>query len=126
MSKPRNLWLNLAIVGVALVIIAMIVVALVIIDKPHFGWLVGSMFLPVITSGVMVGSLILLIAAWKLPERNTWRRHMLLIWALVALTSPAFGMMFLFPWGLLVVALPFVIVALAGLRRAQLLHNARA
>jgi hypothetical protein len=122
---PTRLWLNLVTAGVAMVVVAMIVVALVLIDKPHFGDLVGPYFLQVITSGVMVGAILVLIGAWKLPDR-TWRRRILLIWALVALTSPAFGIMFLLPWGALVAALPWVVAALWQLHRAQLLHNARA
>jgi MFS family permease len=108
-------WLILTTIGCALVVVAMIIVALVIADKPHFGWLVGAMFLPVITSGVMVGSLLLLVGAWNLPERKTWRGITLLVWGAGAVTSPVFGLMFLLPWGLLVLSLPLVIAILVGL-----------
>jgi hypothetical protein len=37
-----------------------------------------------------------------------------MVWALIALTSPAFGFLFLLPWGFLAVTLPLVIVALVG------------
>src|SRR5690242_7125380 len=92
-SKRR--WLLLAKIGVALVVLAMIAVALVLIDKPHFGWMVGTLFLQIITSGVMLGALLVLIGALKLPERWTWRGVFLMVWALIALTSPAFGFLFL-------------------------------
>ncbi len=114
----RRVWLNLATTGVVLVVIAMAVSALVVVDKPDFGWLVGSAFLPVITSGVIIGSILLLVSAWKLPQRKTWRGIALILWGLIALTSPAFGIMFLFPWGVLALTLPVIIVALVGLRRS--------
>lgn len=103
--------------GVALVVLAMIVVALVIFAKPQFGWLVGTWFLPIITSGVLVGSAVLLIAAWKLAEWKSWRGKFLVLWALIALTSPLFGIMFLGPWTLLVVTLPVVISILITFSR---------
>jgi hypothetical protein len=114
MSKTG--WLRLATIGVALVVIAMSVSFLVMADKETFGWLVGSAFLPIITSGVFVGAILVIIGAWKLPERKSWRAIALIIWGLIALTSPAFGLMFLLPWGVLVLGLPVVIVALVGLR----------
>jgi len=107
----------LAIAGTGMVVLTLVTVALVILDKPRFGWLVGSMFLPWITSGVMVGSVLLLVGAWKLPERKRWQGVTLLIWALIALTSPGFGIMFLLPWGVLVLMLPFVIAAFVSLAR---------
>jgi hypothetical protein len=114
---PERTWWRLATTGVVLVVLAMAVSALVVADKQRFGWLVGSAFLPVITSGVIVGSILLLIGAWKLPQRKTWRGIALILWGLIALTSPAFGIMFLLPWGVLALALPVIIVALVGLRR---------
>jgi MFS family permease len=117
-ALPRRRWLMLAMIGVALVALAMIVVALVIFAKEQFQWLVGSTFLPIIGSGVFAGSALLLVAAWKLPERrNNWRGFVLLIWGLVALTSPAFGLMFLLPWTLLVLTLPVVISILITFSR---------
>ena len=109
-------WLVLATIGCALIVVALIAVLLVTFDKPHFGWMVGTWFLEVITSGVLVGAVILLISAWNLPDR-TWRRWFLLIWSFIALTSPAFGFLVLFPWALLVVMLPVVIVILRGFYR---------
>jgi len=41
-----------------------------------------------------------------------------MVWALIALTSPAFGIMFLLPWGIVVVMLPLVIAVL--LRQSRL------
>ena len=118
-APRRPLWPALATTGVVLVVLAMAVSALVIADKENFGWLVGSAFLPAITSGVMVGALLLLVAAWKLPQRRTWRGIALILWGLIALTSPAFGYLFLLPWGLLVLSLPVIIAALVGLRAAS-------
>jgi MFS family permease len=112
----RRRWLTAAAIGCALVVLAMLVVALVIWDKPQFGWLVGTWFLPFITSGVFVGAAILLVAAWNMPERKTWRGIVLMIWAVIALTSPAFGFLILGPWTLLALSLPVVIWILMGMR----------
>lgn len=109
---PRRLWLLLTAIGCALIVVAMCVVALVLFDKPHLGWLVGTWFLEVITSGVLVGAVLFTLGACNLPERGTWRGITLIVWGLVALTSPAFGLMFLLPWGLLVVSLPLVVAIL--------------
>lgn len=116
--QSRRRWLIVATVGVAMVVLAMIVVALVIADKEDFGWLVGTWFLPIIGSGVVVGGLIVAVAAWNLPIRKNWRGIVLLIWGLLALTSPAMGLMFLLPWGLLALSLPLVIAILIGLYKA--------
>jgi MFS family permease len=111
---PRHRrWLVLATIGCALVACALIAVLLVTFDKTHFGWLAGTWFLEMITSGVLVGAVILLISAWNLPDR-TWRRWFLLIWSLIAITSPAFGLLFIVPWALLFVTLPVVMVILRG------------
>ena len=110
-------WLTVAAIGCVLIALAMLVVALVILDKPHFGGLVGSMFLQVITSGVMIGAIILLIATWKLPQRNTWRGYVLFAWGLIALTSPIFGIMFLLPWTVLVLMLPLIVAIFVTLFR---------
>ncbi|HYC62381.1 MAG TPA: hypothetical protein VEK79_22705 [Thermoanaerobaculia bacterium] len=117
-TQPRRLWVILCAIGSALVTIAMIVVGLVLVDKPHFGWMVGRSFLLVITSGVMVGSLLVLSAAWMLPNRRHWRNILLMVWALIGLTSPFFGYLFLLPWAILAATLPFVIAALLSLWRA--------
>jgi hypothetical protein len=111
-ESPRRGWVIAAWIGSVMVLIPMLVVAAVIIDKPHFGWLVKSLFLEFISGGVMVGGLLVFIAAWFLPERKTWRGITLMLWAVIALTSPAFGLMFLLPWGLVAIALPFVIAIL--------------
>jgi len=109
--------LALATAGVVLVALALVVVLLVIADKPHFGWLVGTWFLPVITGGLFVGAILVAIGAWNLPVRRTWRGVVLFVWALVALTSPLFGLMFLLPWGLLALTLPLVVWILYEARR---------
>jgi hypothetical protein len=111
-ESPRRGWVIAAWIGSVMVLIPMLVVAAVIIDKPHFGWLVKSLFLEFVSGGVMVGGLLVFIAAWFLPERKTWRGITLMLWAVIALTSPAFGLMFLLPWGLVAIALPFVIAIL--------------
>jgi hypothetical protein len=110
-------WLVLTAAGCAFITAAMLVTALVVLDKPHFGWLVGTFFLEIITSGVMVGSVMLLAGAWNLPQRTQWRGIVLLAWGLVALTSPAFGMLFLLPWGLLALTLPVVVAILIAFSR---------
>ncbi|MEO8379527.1 MAG: hypothetical protein ABI779_07665 [Acidobacteriota bacterium] len=115
--KPKRVWLMLTAVGCVLVSVALIVVGLVLLDKEHFGWLVGSVFLPILSSGVLVGSVVLLIGAWNLPERNSWRGITLIVWGLVALTSPALGLLFLASWGLLALSLPLVVTILMGMFR---------
>jgi hypothetical protein len=114
----RRRWLMLAKIGVGLIALTLVVVALVIFAKEQFKELVGPAFLPIITSSIFAGSILLIVAAWKLPERkNNWRGIFLLLWGLVALTSPAFGIMFLLPWGLLAVTLPVVISILITFSR---------
>ena len=98
--RPRRGWIAAAWIGCVMVLIPMLIVAAVLIDKPHFGWMVKSLFLEFVSGGVMAGGLLVFIAAWFLPERKTWRGITLMLWALIALTSPAFGLMFLLPWGL--------------------------
>jgi hypothetical protein len=105
-------------IGVVMVVIPMLVVAAVLIDKPHFGWMVKSLFLEFISGGVMAGGLLVFIAAWFLPERKSWRGITLMLWGLIALTSPGFGLMFLLPWGLVALGLPLVIVILRRQSRA--------
>jgi hypothetical protein len=110
--RPRRAWLTVTTIGVAMVILALIVAALVVLDKERFGFLVGSMFLPVMTSGVLVGSLVVLAGAWNLPRHRGWHRIVLLVWGLIAITSPLFGILFIAPWTVLVVLSPAVIGAL--------------
>ncbi|MEA2236671.1 MAG: hypothetical protein QOC81_1395 [Thermoanaerobaculia bacterium] len=118
-TPPRNGWLIVATTGVSLIVVAMLAIALVMLDKPHFGWMVGTWFLEIISGGMMVGGLVLLVGAAFLPERKTWRGILLLVWGLIAVTSPAFGLMFLLPWGVLALTLPFVVVALRTLFRRR-------
>jgi len=113
--RPRRGWLIAAAIGVVLVAITLIVSALITFDKPHFGSLAGVWFLPIITGGVFVGALLLLVAAFALPERKSWHGIVLIVWALVALTSPLFGLLFLLPWALLAITLPIVVVVLRAL-----------
>lgn len=109
---PRRGWLITATIGVALVTLAMLTIALVMLDKTHFGWMVGTWFLEIISSGMIAGGLVLLVGAALLPERKTWRGILLLLWGFIAVTSPAFGLMFLFPWGVLALSLPLIIAIL--------------
>lgn len=115
----RRGWLIAATIGVAMAVLTLVVLALTMLDKSHFGFLVGTWFLEIISAGMMVGGLILLISACLLPERKTWRGITLILWGLVAFTSPAFGIMFLFPWAVLVLTLPLVVVILRGFFRAR-------
>jgi hypothetical protein len=105
----KRTWLRAGVVGFVMVLLTLLTVALVILDKPHFGRLVNWAFLPVITSGVIVGGLILFVAALMQPERKTWRGITLIVWSLIAVTSPLFGIMFLLPWGLLAASTPLII-----------------
>lgn len=116
-SAPRRGWLMAAWTGVVIVLIPMLVVAAVIIDKPHFGWMVKSLFLEFISAGVMAGGVLVVVAAFFLPERKTWRGITLILWGMIALTSPAFGLMFLLPWGIVAAALPLVIAILYRLKK---------
>ena len=113
----RRGWLALATAGCALVALALAVAFLVVIDKKHFGRFVGPLFLPVMTSGIYAGALMLLIGTWNLPLRRDWRGFVLFAWAAIALASPLFGIMFLLPWGALVVMLPWVLWILYSLYR---------
>lgn len=117
--SSRRGWIT-AVIGCAMVILALVTTALVMLDKQHFGFLVGSLFLAVITSGVIAGSIVVLIGAWLLPQRKRWQGITLMIWALVALTSPLFGFLFLIPWTVLALMLPLVIAALWTLRASAL------
>ncbi len=115
----RSRWLVAAITGIATVTMTLLVVALVIIDKKHFGTLVGSYFLQTIVSAIFLGALLLLVAAWKLREHRNWYGRVLILWALIALTSPAFGLMFLIPFAVLALSLPAVIAIVAKLWRTR-------
>ena len=113
---PRR-WLNLAMIGCALMLLVLLMAALVILDKETFGWLVRPMFLPAMSIAAMLGALLMLVAVWNLPQRTKWQGILLAVWALIALTSPAFGFLFLVPWAVLIVLLPFVVAAFVTLRR---------
>jgi hypothetical protein len=103
-------WVWVATLGLVLVLIAFIVSALVIVDKERFGSLVGPAFLPAITVNVFVGGALMLLSVLMMPSvRRTWRGITLILWAVIALTSPVFGFLFLLPWGVLVLALTVVI-----------------
>lgn len=110
--NERRGWVILAWVGCIMVLVAVVVVAAVMIDKTHFGWLLKSLFLEFVSAGVMIGGLIVFIAAWFLPERKTWRGIALMLWGLIAVTSPWFGLLFLVPWAVVAVGLPLVIAIL--------------
>ena len=107
-TSSRRRWLYVATVGFAIIALTMVVVALVLVDKKHFGQLVGGSFLGVIICNVIVGGLLLLVATWNLQERRTWRGITLIVWSLIAVTSPGFGYLFLMPWGVLALSLPLV------------------
>ncbi|HEY4640029.1 MAG TPA: hypothetical protein VII75_01675, partial [Thermoanaerobaculia bacterium] len=47
-----------------------------------------------------------------LPDRKTWRGITLMVWGLIAVTSPLFGLLFLVPWAVVAVALPLVMIIL--------------
>jgi MFS family permease len=115
----RRGWLITATIGVALATLAMLTIALVMLDKTHFGWMVGTWFLEIISSGMIAGGLVLLVVAAFLPERKTWRGILLIAWALIAITSPGFGLMFLLPWGVLALSLPLVIAILIRFFRTR-------
>jgi len=120
--RPRRGWLIAAWIGVVMVLLALLVVAAVLIDKPQFGWMVKSLFVEFITAGVMVGGLLVLVAAFFLPERKSWRGITLILWGLIALISPGFGLMFLMPWALVAAVLPLVIAIL--IRQGRMLKLA--
>ncbi|HET7436521.1 MAG TPA: hypothetical protein VFN10_17565 [Thermoanaerobaculia bacterium] len=116
-ASPKRLWLIVTATGCVLVVLAMIVVTLVLVDKPHFGELVGKYFAEVMSAGMMVGSAIVLLGVWNLPNRTSWRSLTLMAWGLIGLTSPVFGFLFLLPWGVLALMLPLVVVILRSLFR---------
>jgi len=119
-ETPRRLWVTIAYIGLALVVLALLVIALVMIDKTHFGFLVRTIFIEVITSGVVIGSLVVLIAAIMLPGKATWRGIVLLLFGIIGLTSPLFGLLFLFPWAVLVLMVPLMFVSLSRYKQLAL------
>jgi MFS family permease len=117
--RPRRGWLIVTTIGCALVTLAMLTIALTMLDKTHFGWMIGTWFLEIISSGMIAGSLVLLIGVFCLPERWTWRGITLIVWGLIGITSPAFGLLFLFPWLLLALTLPVIVAILIKLFRSR-------
>lgn len=107
-NSSGRLWLYAALAGCALIVLVMLMGALVLFDKPQFGSLVGPNFMRLMISGMILGGVILLIAAINLPERRTWRGVIVMGWAIIAGTSPGFGYLFLIPWTVLVLSLPVV------------------
>lgn len=102
-----------------MVAIVLLLAFVVVADKKHFGGMVGSYFLQTMFGGLFLGALILLVASWRLHERRNWRGRTLIAWALIALTSPLFGWMFIMPWMVLALTLPLVIAALVSLWRER-------
>lgn len=115
----RRSWLIAGTIGVAMAVLTLLVLALTMLDKSHFGFLVGTWFLEIISAGMLVGGFILFLSACLLPERNSWRGITLILWGLVAFTSPAFGILFLFPWAVLTLTLPLVVWILRTFFRAR-------
>ena len=101
-----------ATVGCVLISSVLLVSALVLFFKPQFGGLVGPWFLPIMAAAVLLGGLLMMIGAWTLRVRRSWQWIALFVWGAIALTAPAFGIMFMLPLGLLVVMLPLIIAAL--------------
>jgi hypothetical protein len=69
-APTRHGWLITATVGASFSALAMVTIALVMLDKRHFGWMVGTWFLEVISAGMMVGGFILILGAWNLPSER--------------------------------------------------------
>jgi hypothetical protein len=113
-------WLLITIAGFAIILIVFVISALVIFAKDQFGDLVGRRFLPTITGAIFLGAIAMIAGAIKLRTYRTWHWVALLLWALIALISPAFGFLFLVPWSVMAVSIPVVIVAMVALwRRAD-------
>lgn len=110
---PRRRWLVLASIGYGLILLAIAIVCLVIVAKQQFQWLVGPPFLGTVIATIVIGGLLILVAVAMLPaERKHWMGWAVLAWALIALTSPLFGIMFLLPWGALLLSAPLILVVL--------------
>ena len=90
----------------------MAIVCLVIFAKEQFSWLVGSAFLGSVVAMVLAGGIALIVSALLLPIAKTWRTWVVILWSIIAVTSPLFGIMFLLPWGLLLVTAPVIFVIL--------------
>lgn len=92
--------------------LALVTVCLVTFAKDQFSWLTGSGFLMSVVGMVLAGALALIVAALLLPVPKTWRTWVVVLWSVVALTSPLFGWVFLLPWALLLVTAPVIFVIL--------------
>ena len=112
LSPRRRRLLYIATAGVALILLVFLMAAVVLWDKEQFGWLVTWQFLPATSIAAMLGSLAIIVAVFLLPERSTWAGRGVILWGLIGLVSPAFGFLFLAPWGLMLVTAPLVIWAL--------------
>ena len=109
----RRIWLRILATGVVLATLGFVAVALQTF-LPRTGWA----FYPIVTSGVLVGGLLVLVSTLFLAERATWRGIVLIVWALIAVTSPWFGWLFLFPWAVLALTLPLIVVIVRAMFRA--------
>ena len=114
-ASPRRRWLVFATIGVSFIAMALLAIPLVLFDKDTFGGLVGRTFLATLTSGILGGAILLLIGARKLAVAQKWR-VVLLVWGLIALTSPLWGIMFLLPFTALALSMPLIV---------WILYNAR-
>lgn len=114
---PTRRWVLLGWAGYAVILLAMLTAFLAMFAKEQFSWLVGSMFLQWMVGTFFVGAVAMLVAVFKLPYRKTKRAAGVAAWALVALTSPFFGLMFLLPWTVLILTAPLVFAALYSWRQ---------
>jgi hypothetical protein len=114
-AQAKRIWLKVTATGFVLALIALVTVALVTMRT--FEWVVGWAFLPVVTSGVIVGGVVMLVGSVRLPEWKTWRGVTLIVWSLIAISSPLLGLMFLVPWALLLVTAPLIVWILRVLFR---------
>jgi hypothetical protein len=119
-SHASRRWLVGTLVGCAIVLAAFATLALVYFDKPRFGFLVGRYFLELISATIVLGALVMLVSAWKATPRRDWAKTVLLLWALIALASPATGWYFLLPAFVLVLSLPVMLQAVHRLWRVSL------
>lgn len=118
MPHPQSRkWLILAWAGFALILLAIATVCLVIFDKEHFSWLVGPAFVGSVVGMVAAGSIALMVAAAFLRPGKTWRTFAVVAWSVLALISPLFGLLFLFPWGVLLITAPVIITILLNWSR---------
>jgi hypothetical protein len=115
--QPHRRALFAATAGCVMISTVLLLAALAIWFKPQFGGMVGPWFLPGMSVLVLAGALLVMFGAWKLRSRGGWQWIALLVWGAIALSSPAFGIMFMLPLGVIFVLLPVAIVALVLLWR---------